>query len=420
MSVSVKRRFCLLFCLGMLLPFQRMASARSHEPLTRAPVQEAAAAPESDAGSALILDLTDSVLIARAWEVLYPDSAAPGGEYQILVPSGPILSTGQSSSSTVYLLRNGTEVGHIDRADWDALAAKPVQKGEPGWAASAEGPERQGIPLLWNALALDRESALRLADWPSGFIVGIGSSLSTIPSSKPQYHRDYDFRWNQKIWGRYLLGVELRRSLFGGGLSRLGMEVADTMGGRTPSAEKPDFWSDAYWSWSLSAGVPGLRYTLSLADQPLPEYYWLDPKAAEAIRERKSGKLVKQWSGPELALGGNLAHTLDARFGYLRYGIHIDADAYRVPVQSVGMDELPALFGTWGGGLLIASDLLATRVWLDIPDVGLQLGHPAEYPTEFRFVFLRLDFAYRDPKSFSMGFSVRVRVDNAIMNRPGA
>jgi hypothetical protein len=383
-----------------------------------------AARPESGeadlSASTLILDLSDSVLIARAWQALYPDSAVPGGEFQILVPSGPVLSSGRSASSTVYLMRNGTEVGHIDRADWDALAAKPVQRGEPGWAASAEGPEKQDIPLLWSALALDRERALRLAEWPSGLSMGIGSSFSTIPSSKPQYHRDLDFRWNQKLWRHFLLGAALHRSLYGGGLSRLGVETADAAGGNTPSGEKPAFWSDPYWAWSVSAGVPGLRYTLSLADQPLPEYYWLDPKAADAIRERKPGKIVRQWSGSEMALGGNLAHTLDARFGYLRYGIRFDADAYRVPVQSAGMDELPALFGTWGGGLLFASDIFATRVWLDIPDLGLQLGYPEQYPTEFRFVFLRLDMSYRNPRSFSMGFSVRVRVDNPIMNRPGA
>ncbi|MDB5049848.1 MAG: hypothetical protein JWO30_2919 [Fibrobacteres bacterium] len=401
MPESVKR--CLfqavLACAGIILTSPPCARAQS-------------------SGPTLILELTDSTLIARTWGTVFPDSAAPPGEYQILIPSGPVLSTGRQRSATVFLLRNGTEVGSMDRLAWNALAS--ASNAESDWATAMEGPEKQDVPLLWHAFKWNRETLLQWADWPAGFAVGLGTSMSAIRSSKPQYQRDIDFAWSQKPFNRYLLGAELHRSQFGGGLSRLGVTVADTTGGRLPSGKTPDFWGDAYWWWSLSAGVPGLKYTVSLANQPLPQYYWLDPVSVSAIRGHKAGRLVNQWTGPALQRDGNLSHTLDARLGILRYGIHWDQDAYSVPVQTAGMDDLPALFGTWGGGLIIASDILATRLWLDIPDLALKLGLPEAYPSRFRIAFLHFDMAYRNLRSFNLGVSVRVRVDNPIMNRPGA
>jgi hypothetical protein len=129
---------------------------------------------------------------------------------------------------------------------------------------------------------------------------------------------------------------------------------------------------------------------------------------------------VNQWTGDRLEREGNLSQSLDARFGPFRYGILFDFDAYRVPVQTVGCEDLPALFGTWGAGLVIASDLLATRAWLDIPDAILTLDAPRDWPTRVRVAFLRLEFDYRNQKSFRLGLSVRLNIQNPIMNLPGA
>ena len=129
---------------------------------------------------------------------------------------------------------------------------------------------------------------------------------------------------------------------------------------------------------------------------------------------------MNQWNGSTMERDGNLSHTLNARLGILRYGFHWDMDAYTVPVQTVYLDEIPAVFGYWGAGLVIASDIMATRVWMDIPDVGLPINFPSAYPSKVNIAFLHLDCAYRSLRSFTFGISVRIRIDNPIMNRPGA
>lgn len=372
-----------------------------------------------DDGPVEIRELTDTTLIRRAWETVHPDSALPDGEYQILIPSGPLLSTGRSPSAMVFLLHNGTEIGQMERGSWETLAAISDRQAD-SWASAMEGPEKQDVPLLWDAIEWKPRTLLEWAEWPSGFEASVGSAVSSVQTSKPQYQRDIDFSWNQKIFSHFLLGAELHRTQYGGGLTRLGAMVADTSFNRSPLVESHDFWNDANWWWGVTAGVPGLSYTLSLADQPLPRYFWLEPNPNRAIRDHKNGVLVNQWNGSAMERDGNLSHTLNARLGILRYGFHWDMDAYTVPVQTISLDEIPAVFGYWGAGLVIASDIMATRVWMDIPDIGIPIDFPSSYPSKVNIAFLHLDCAYRSLRSFTFGISVRVRIDNPIMNRPGA
>jgi hypothetical protein len=333
------------------------------------------------------------------------------------VPPGPQLSNGAALSATVYILKDGTEAGHMDRGAWDALVST-TPAGAEALSAAIEGPENRDVPLAWKAVKWDAASALARAEWPSGFRFGMGSTISSVRSAKPQFQRDIDFAWDQKLFSHFLLGASLHRSQFGGGLTRIGREVADTAGGRLAPLKTPAFWGDGYWWWSVSAGVPGLRYTLALASQPLPRYFWLESRPGIAIRNHANGRLISQWTGSSLERGGNLSQTLDARYGILRYGLLLDFDAYRVPVQTFACDDLPALFGTWGAGLIAASDVLATKVWADIPDLGLELEYPKAWPSHFRMAFLHLEFAYRNQRSFSLGLAVKVRIENPIMNRP--
>ena len=367
---------------------------------------------------AAILELTDTALIAGAWHALFADSSEPPtGEYVALIPSAPGAADGTQPASTVHLLRNGTELGHFDRAIWDDILVR-ASAGRRKWAAALEGPEKQDVPLAWEAGKWDGASLLEKAEWPAGFAFGIGSNISAVRSSKPQYQRDFEFAWNQKLFTHFLLGSSLHRSQYGGGLTRIGQEVADTAGGKLAPLSYNPFWGDGYWWWTFSVGVPALRYTLALADQPLPRYFWMESRASDAIRTHSKGGLVSQWTGDKLESSGNLSQSVDARFGILRYGILFDFDAYRVPVQTVGCEDLPALFGTWGAGLIIASDVLATRAWLDIPDAALNLDVPRNWPTRFRVAFLRLEFDYRNQKSFRLGLSVRLNIQNPIMNLP--
>jgi hypothetical protein len=368
---------------------------------------------------AVILELSDSTLIERAWQTLFPDSAAPAGDYAILIPAAEGEDGESGASSFVHLLRNGTETGRIERSAWDyLLTLTPASRKR--LSVSLEGPEQKEVPLAWKAGKWDGRAILERAEWPYGFAFGVGSYIGAVRSTKPQFQREFGFSWDQRLFSHLLLGASLHRTQFGGGLTRLGQEVADTAGGRLAPLRTPSFWSDGFWWWSASAGVPGLKYTLALASQPLPRYYWLETRGGNAIRTHDRGRLVDQWTDKRMERSGNLSQSLDARFGILRYGILFDFDAYRVPVQTVGCEDLPALFGTWGVGLIMASDLFATRAWFDIPDAALTFAAPKDWPTRVRVAFLRMEFDYRNQRSFSIGLSVRVNIQNPIMNLPGA
>lgn len=376
---------------------------------------------------ALILELTDTDLIAGIWATLHPDSLPPAAEYQILIPpetqpDDPEESDDADETEWVFLLLNGTEAGRLEREVWNGMSSKASRFGKTGWSTAMEGPREQEVALLWKTFRWDAETWLEWLRWPAGFTASTGSTVSSVPAAKPQYRSDIDFGWDQNLFRNFLIGAGAHRTQYGGGLTRKARQDRDTLPdfGFVRSASTTEFWSEASWWWSVSAGVPGLKYTLYLANQVLPRHFWLETSAAALMKEHRSGNVVNQWSGASLDREGNLAHTLEARLGALRYSIDWDLDAYAAPVQTVALSELPAPFGTWGTGLTMASDILATRVWADIPDLKLVLGRPEAYPSRFRLAFVRLDFAYRNLRSYTLGASVRLHIDNPVMNIPGA
>jgi hypothetical protein len=150
----------------------------------------------------------------------------------------------------------------------------------------------------------------------------------------------------------------------------------------------------------------------------LPDYFWLETRTAPAIRSGSGGRLVKWGNRIRGRQEGDLSQTLDARFGPFRYSILFDFDAYRAPIQTAGCEDLPAPFGAWGAGIVIASGLVATRAWIDIPDAALTLAVPERWPTRVRVAFLHFEIAYRNQRSFRTELSVRVRVNNPVMERP--
>ncbi len=375
------------------------------------------ASAEPDPGSGEILELRDEALIARLWEILYDDSLPLPGEYQVLIPPDPSPTPPPlQSEAWVYLLRNGTMEGRLDRMAWEKVAAFSYDQKVVRWKDDWEEPESEYIPTLWRSLDMDPDRLFGWIYWPYGFRFGMSSAMSMVPSSTPQFERRLDFEWNQKLFGHFLLGAGMRRVEYGGGLLR------SARLDRRPAADttEPDFWSEPYWGWTLSAGVPGVRYSLYLADRPLPEYFWLETRAKSLIHEQRSGNVVRQWRGRSLARDGNVGQSLDFRLGCVRYHLHWDTDVYATAIQGVELDELPAFFGHWGVGLLAAGEVAATRAWLDFADFGFSLARPTGYPSRFRLAFLRLEVAYRNLRSFQLGVALNVHMQNPIMNLPGA
>lgn len=374
-----------------------------------------------------VLELKDTELINRLWETIHPDSSpTPPGEYQILLPAPPENSIpGSESDPGAYLLRNGTTEGRLERGAWEQAAEFSRKEKVVRWKDDWEEPESEYIPTVWQALNLDLERLIGWTEWPAGLHFKLGTGMSLVPSSKPQYERQMDFVWNQKLFRHFLLGAALHRTEFGGGLVRFArsseVEELPLTSSALPDSNAPSFWTDPYWWWSLSFGVPAARYTLYLANRPLPELYWLETRSKSLIKDRKAGKVVNQWTDSStLSREGNVGHRLDFRLASLRYRLMWDTDTYGGVIQAFELDELPAFFGEWGIGVITTRGVAATHAWIDFPDFAFSLGRPTNYPSRFRFAFLHLDIAYRSLKSFQLGLSLTARLENPILNLPGA
>jgi hypothetical protein len=241
-----------------------------------------------------------------------------------------------------------------------------------------------------------------------------------VPSAKPQIERSIDFEWTQKFFRHFLLGAGVHRSQFGGGLVRRFEAEKPVPFGVLVDTAGPDFWSEAQWWWSASVGIPAVRYSLFLANRPLPDYFWLETEASTLIREQEIGKVVNQWVDEEqLAIDGNLAQKLEVRLAHLRYRLLWDGEAYRSAVHFYELDDMPSFFGRWGAGLVASSGVAATRFWFDVGNFAFSLARPSAYPTRFHMAFVHLELGYRNLKSYQLGVSLKVRLDNPILNLPG-
>lgn len=388
-------------------------------------VSPAPAWDNGKAGPEELLELRDPGLIARLWDILHPDSIPPPGDYQVLLP--PYSEAGTSEAETVvddaesgaFILRNGTMEGRLDRAAWEQAAAYSRARKVVTWQEDWEEPLSEEIPFLWQAFRIDGDKLLEWTTWPSGLELGWNGSIASVKSANPQFIEQLDFTWTQKLFRHFLLGAGLHRTEYGGGLvrrDRINRLVPDFS---VVEVDTPAFWTDPWWWWSLSAGVPGAKYTLYLADRPLPAFFWMESRAAALVANREEGRVVTQWTKERLSRPGNLAQSLELRLAHARYRVHWDADAYATAVHAFELDEMPAFIGHWGIGILTSGGVAATHAWLDLADYSFSVSRPVRYPTDFRLAFLRLSMAYRGETNFQLGISLSVRIDNPLLSFPG-
>jgi hypothetical protein len=365
------------------------------------------------AENADIIEIKDKALVARLWQAVHPDSALPRGEFQVLIPYDQHVPSGEQPGSA-YLLRNGTEVGQLDMEEWKEISAAAKSS---WWKGSLKSGDPKDTPPVWRVFGADLDTWISRAEWPSGLRFAVNSTFNNVPHSGLQFERQIDMEWQQKLFRHFLLGASLHRTQYGGGLT---YTWARTQSNDDPFAPDPDYWTDPYWWWTASWGLPGFRYTASLASRPMPEHFWLEKDADSLVRNREEGNVVRQWTGETLEIEGNFAHTLDFRLSHFRYGLHFDGDAYSGAVHTVMFEDVPAFFGAWGAGIIASGGSAATRFWLDIPDLAFNLPAPRAYPSDFRIAFLRIELGYRSIRSFSLGLSVTVKLDNPILKLPGA
>jgi hypothetical protein len=355
-------------------------------------------------------EIEDTELLADLWRLAGRDSILEPGRYQVL-------KVRDDTTSRAYLLREGTQVGRLP--DSVVAGLRRVIQTRSGMQ---EGRISQSLlGNFWNP-----NHPLAPFQWPTGLYTEIRHSGTVLRKSTAQFEQTYG-GWvavRPVPWAHVEIGGYQTR--YGGGVSRNlynPNDVRDDWG----------LWSGAHRWGYVAVGVPGVKYELALDNRNLPEYFWLDPNAGSGSyligreeagtpvapgQDFADGSLVRGWKrGGRLDTPTpNYSQTVRLKIGQVRYSALFDSDVYKSTIHDLLFDELPAPFGQWGVGFVLADGAAHTHVRFDLFPVTL--GIPKPRGSTFRFFFLRMDLAIRDVQTFHVGLATAIHLDSPIL-RPG-
>jgi hypothetical protein len=358
-----------------------------------------------------LYDVTERELVSTFYGMTGREEEPDREAYQVLLFT--------DSVRHAYLLRAGTEVVKLP----DTALTLVRQKIRAG--ALTRGGSTELWRNFWNP-----GDPLQPYLWKTGLEFRASLAATVVRRAAPQVDRQYDLTFLQRPlpWIATEIGGHMTTSA--GGLRRNIYDPLD----RDPNF---GFWGGTYPWWHAAIGVPGVKWEVSLANRVFPEFYWLDPNGGEgsykAGRTRAGfpvdpndtnavyadGTLMREWSqgGDPIPSRGNLAHALHLKAGGFLYSAYYDPEVYRSIIHRAFFGDLPAPFGAWGFGFISANGSGHTLMRLDIAPTRFGLGKSAD-GNYLRILFLRIDAAYRDPKTFRIGLSTSALLDSRTF-RPG-
>ncbi len=354
-------------------------------------------------------EIEDAELLADLWRLTGKDSIPEEGHYQVL-------KVRDDTVSQAYLLREGTQVGRLPDSVVSGL--RRVIRTRSGMQ---EGRLSQSLlGNFWNP-----NHPLAPFQWPTGLMLHIRHTGTVLRNSSPELEQTYGGSFGVRPFPWAHLEVGGNRSRYTGGISRNLYNPSDLT--------DKTFFSLWHYSGYAAIGVPGLKYELALDNRTIPEYYWLDPKGgsgAYVIGREAQGQplgitedyedatVIRGWrrGGRTQPSTPNYSQTLRVKIGQIRYAAVFDPDVYNSVIHDLMFDELPAPFGQWGLGFVLAEGAAHSHIRFDLFPVTL--GIPVPRNSSFQFFFLRVDIAVRDAQTFHIGLATAMRLDSPIL-RPG-
>lgn len=334
------------------------------------------------------VDLHDSALI------VYLGGRA-GGERWQLVPA-------TDSSGQLVLLRNGTEFSRVP-----VDKSEQMLKNNPDiFTARESAPELNFRPALarmepdlgWVDFSLSLDNPQYAL--PEGVWLGYGGAMAL----GDRYLMED--RWNLRAAKR----IEAAHVELGVALAEEYMNL--------PRAVRKLYGESQFsdWRFSVSLGLPLVRYTLRTETGALPQYFWLDTGIVDLYNAAVNGvdssnKVVSQFENGMNGHASNVSHTLELRWWALRYRVLFDADVYVAPVHEFAFEGLPMGIGTWDVRVVTCNGRMAAGGAVEFGPYAIRSFHFATREQHLRWSPLRLAVDFADWSHFRMAGSTTFAFD---------
>jgi hypothetical protein len=386
-------------------------TARQADSDTARQADSVVAAPEQPRLVFEFYEIEDTELLADLWFQAGRAGEPEVGHYQVLKVKG-------DSADHAFLFREGTQLARLPDSIVPGLRGKIRNR-----SGMQEGRLSQSLlGNFWNPL-----NPLQPFQWPTGLAFDFGHAITVLKSSSPQIEQHYgaSFSMRPLPWVTTEVSGAMSRYIFG---------IRRNLHNPNDDREEWRSWSYRQAWGSLALGIPGIKWETALDNRDIPEYYWLDPFAGSgsyiAGRERADdpidldeeeyaeAKLIRPWreGGRTRPRTPNFTHTLHVKIGQIRYAAVFDPDFYNSVIHDLMFEELPAPFGQWGVGFVVAEGVAHTRIRTDL--FPATIGIPVPQGSYLRFFFLRAELALRDAQSFHASVTTTILLDSPIL-RPG-
>jgi hypothetical protein len=354
--------------------------------------------------------LSDTALIRHLGQGYFsPQIAIPIDDYK--------LAPAINNKSELVVLRNGTELFRVD-----SLRSTTFLNKNP---KIFNRPESE--------LKLTRRKALEeiAPDWD--FLKPEGENLIRQASWKTGVQADYTFAAGVSdkilLTDRYRLGVLTRKEnlFFGASLADVNQyfNLAHSIRAQAGASRFSEF------SWSLTAGIPGVRYEVTRAAWPVPEYFWMEKSILDLYAPADSngflivnedgsardygeeGEIVNQF-GQRLPSDHslNVFHRLMFKYWIFNYRILIDGDVYATAIQEFYLEDLPMGSGHWGMGFTTAAGVWVPGIKLSFFEWNAANPNLNGQKRKFIYTPILIDFRFLNAKQFRLEFSTKFYLED--------
>ncbi|MBF0432000.1 MAG: hypothetical protein HQK83_12015 [Fibrobacteria bacterium] len=296
---------------------------------------------------------------------------------------------------SVVILENGIEKKRVETDTVHGLLDSLGVLQKPFY--QEESQEKNEDNQIWEKFRKSPEEWLKWAKWEKGMSISGNFSFThfypdTI-SERPWTHKAF----NNKVMMSYLTGS--RHFVFGGGViyNNTWGHLADSIiDNRNPSF--------LLAGWTLTAGIPGITYTLSSNAWVLPDYVWLEKQTPAIAHLKEKDGLLTQYKdeNDDISFSTNLAHCFSLKLGVLRYELLLDNDVYVNSVHYLRLQNIPAWHFNWDMGFVFSGGCFSPHIALTFLPVRLPAFSVFKKDVHIKIAPLILGLAYNDNRNFRL------------------
>jgi hypothetical protein len=171
------------------------------------------------------------------------------------------------------------------------------------------------------------------------------------------------------------------------------------------------------FNWQIKAGLPFLRIELCSRTSHIPEMMWIDEQMLNVMK-KKDGTITNGHVGDSTATGDNARYlytVIRSKLSVFRYSMLIDPQAFRHPIHTAGIHDIPLGFLRWRAEMTMTKGFTAPSMGISIDPFLIGLGKRKVVPV--RISPIDIDAYYSNLKHWHFSLHSAVSIPDPLSGK---